>query len=326
MLQAKPPCLWKKYHRDGNIWRIVFWSKGFPLSTWNDWKEKIETALDITILKFDEGNSKREITMEYVPGSIVLPRKIMWNNELLSDQNFKLMMGESVCGPVGINLDATPHILVGGTTGSGKTRLLENIGEQCIDKGGYLLLADYKGVDYGRFEHRVRIARSNDELLDMLDYLKESLAERRERFGAAGCRNINEYNAQGNNMGRIVLMIDEASAVFDTTGRSKEDKETAAKILSAVLDLTRLGRFAGMHIIIATQRPDVNSVPGSVKANLTARICGHMPDVATSTVMLDDGSAANLPAVPGRFILRDGSSDDVIFQAYLKDDEKSDVS
>lgn len=318
---GEAPVPMQKTHKTGNIETLCFYSKGFPLSAWQEMQEKLETGLDITIVGISEGASKRETIIDYVPGNIVLPRKISWTCDYISDDNCEIRLGESVCGPVSINLAAAPHILVGGTTGSGKTRLLELIAEQFIYKGGYLLLADFKGVDYGRFDGSVRIAHNNDELLSILDYLRQTFTERQERLQHAGCRNIDEYNAQGNNMGRIMLIIDEASAVFDTTGRSKDDKDTIAKILSAVLELTRLGRFAGIHIAIGTQRPDVNSVPGSVKANLAIRICGRMPDVATSTVILDDGAAANLPAIPGRFLLRDGSGHETILQAYIIDDD-----
>jgi DNA segregation ATPase FtsK/SpoIIIE-like protein len=72
-----------------------------------------------------------------------------------------------------------------------------------------------------------------------------------------------------------------------------------------------------VHLIIATQRPDVASIPGSVKANLDGRICGHMADNTSSIVVLDNANAAKLPAIPGRFILRDGAGVEVAFQAYL---------
>ena len=118
-----------------------------------------------------------------------------------------------------------------------------------------------------------------------------------------------------------MLIVDEASLVFDTSSISdKAEKETVARILGALINLARVGRFAGIHIIVATQRPDTLSVPGALKANLDTRICARMPDVATSTVILDDGSATNLPSIKGRFLLRDGSGTDTIFQAYLLDE------
>ena len=87
-------------------------------------------------------------------------------------------------------------------------------------------------------------------------------------------------------------------------------------ITNKLLAIGRLGRALGIHLLVATQRPDVGSVPGSLKAQLDGRICGHTADAQSSIVILDDGSAANLPAIPGSFIIRNGSEPDDIVQAY----------
>lgn len=108
----------------------------------------------------------------------------------------------------------------------------------------------------------------------------------------------------------------ETSMILDTTGRDKEGKAAISVITNKLLAIGRLGRALGIHLLVATQRPDVGSVPGSLKAQLDGRICGHTADAQSSIVILDDGSAANLPAIPGRFIIRNGSETDDIVQAY----------
>lgn len=104
--------------------------------------------------------------------------------------------------------------------------------------------------------------------------------------------------------------------IIYTTGRDKEGKAAISVITNKLLAIGRLGRALGIHLLVATQRPDVGSVPGSLKAQLDGRICGHTADAQSSIVILDDGSAANLPAIPGRFIIRNGSETDDIVQAY----------
>lgn len=104
--------------------------------------------------------------------------------------------------------------------------------------------------------------------------------------------------------------------LHDTTGRDKDGKAVVASITNKLLAIGRLGRALGIHLLVATQRPDVGSVPGSLKAQLDGRICGHTADAQSSIVILDDGSAAKLPAIPGRFIIRNGSGSDEIIQAY----------
>ena len=114
----------------------------------------------------------------------------------------------------------------------------------------------------------------------------------------------------------IARILDETSMILDTTGRDKEGKAAISVITNKLLAIGRLGRALGIHLLVATQRPDVGSVPGSLKAQLDGRICGHTADAQSSIVILDDGSAANLPAIPGRFIIRNGSGTDDIVQAY----------
>ncbi len=153
---GEAPLLIAKRHVGGNIHSMVFTGRGFPTSVWDAAKEKIEAALNITILTINEGNSKREIIVEYVPGNIVLPRKIVWDWKYLSNKDCEIRLGESVCGPVSINLAVAPHALIGGTTGCGKTRLMESIAEQFVEKGGEVYLVDYKGVDYYNMALRVQ--------------------------------------------------------------------------------------------------------------------------------------------------------------------------
>lgn len=109
---------------------------------------------------------------------------------------------------------------------------------------------------------------------------------------------------------------EETYHILDTTGRDKDGKAVVASITNKLLAIGRLGRALGIHLLVATQRPDVGSVPGSLKAQLDGRICGHTADAQSSIVILDDGSAAKLPAIPGRFIIRNGSGSDEIIQAY----------
>ena len=105
--------------------------------------------------------------------------------------------------------------------------------------------------------------------------------------------------------------------VLDSTGRGKQEKEAIATVTERLLRISRLGRAMGIHLVLSTQRCDVSSIPGSVKANLPGRLAGYAADLQSSMVLLDDGSAAKLPAIPGRFILRDACGEDRIFQAYF---------
>ena len=129
------------------------------------------------------------------------------------------------------------------------------------------------------------------------------------------------YMAKGYATRRYQLTINnpqehETSMILDTTGRDKDGKAVVASITNKLLAIGRLGRALGIHLLVATQRPDVGSVPGSLKAQLDGRICGHTADAQSSIVIMDAVSAAKLPDIPGRFILSNGSGSDEIIQAY----------
>jgi len=113
----------------------------------------------------------------------------------------------------------------------------------------------------------------------MLDGVVHELNHRRTEFSIAGCANLEEYvQTTGEELHRIVVILDETSMILDTTGRDKDGKAVVASITNKLLAIGRLGRALGIHLLVATQRPDVGSVPGSLKAQLDGRICGHTAD------------------------------------------------
>lgn len=246
-------------------------------------------------------------------------RLIPWADTYMDDSDTKIVLGINAAGiPVCIDLGQLPHWLLAAATGMGKTQLVLLILHQLTQKGYDIYLADYKGVDFGSEYRKPGHYADNDaDLEQMLDSVVHELNRRRTEFSIAGCANLEEYvRTTGDDLHRIVVILDETSMILDTTGRDKEGKAAISVITNKLLAIGRLGRALGIHLLVATQRPDVGSVPGSLKAQLDGRICGHTADAQSSIVILDDGSAANLPAIPGRFIIRNGSGTDDIVQAY----------
>ena len=159
-----------------------------------------------------------------------------------------------------------------------------------------------------------------DTLLEKLELLTSEMERRRQLFLNAGVANITEYNSSGMiPLQRYILLIDEASIILDPTGRSKADKDKIAAILNGLNTIGRLARAYGIHLIVCTQRADVNSIPGSLKAQLDGRMSAHAADDQSSIVIMGDGVAAELPPIPGRFVMRDISGSYTVFQAFLID-------
>lgn len=105
--------------------------------------------------------------------------------------------------------------------------------------------------------------------------------------------------------------------MLDRTGRSKGDKELLAQIESRLATIARLGRAFGIHLILATQRPDATIIPGQIKNNLDFRVCGRADNVLSQIILDNTSAAEQIPKdARGRFITGDGT----VFQGYLFDE------
>lgn len=313
------PTLLRK-RRDKNNRHVVVWefqNQSIPLTAWEDKRAAIEAALDVSIVKMTYGKGKSRVLVYAVPAQVSLPEVLPWQDEYLSPESFVLVLGESLLGPVTVNLANIPHILLGGSTGSGKSVLLKLLLMQALRKGAEVCIADFKGgVDYPKeWRQRCRMCFTEDDLLYTLDQLAAVLEYRKKRLSDTGCKDLDAYNeATGENLPRLVFACDEVAELLDKTGRSKEDRERLGKIENRLATLARLGRAFGIHLILATQRPDANIIPGQIRNNMDFRVCGRAESVL-SQIILDNSSAAEqIPKdARGRFITGDGT----VFQGYL---------
>jgi len=157
-----------------------------------------------------------------------------------------------------------------------------------------------------------------ESTLALLTELVDELQRRKVLLAASGQPNIDRYNeATGEDLPRYIFACDEIAEVLDKTGLTKEQKEIVGKIESKLSMIARQGRAFGIHLILATQRPDANILSGQIKNNVNCRICGRA-DTILSQIILDSTAAAEqIPKdARGRFLLHDGT----LFQAYWFDD------
>lgn len=310
--------------QDTDTPRLTIWEFdpcGIPLNEWEDKRARVETALNITITKMAWGEGRKIIRVYAVPAESDFPALLRWTDEYLSLDNFVLVLGESLTGSVTVNLAHIPHILLGGSTGSGKSVLLKLLLMQSLRKGAEVYIADFKGgVDFPKVWHtKCRMCFTEDDLLYTLNQLVAVLESRKRQLAEIGCPNLDAYNeATGESLPRLIFACDEVAEVLDRTGRSKEDKERLGQIENKLSTIARLGRAFGLHLIFSTQRPDAAILPGQIKNNLDFRVCGRADNVL-SQIILDNTSAADqIPKdTRGRFITGDGT----VFQAYWFEDD-----
>ena len=313
----------KRKRKDKMNPRISIWeftSQGIPLKVWKDKKEAIETALDITIVKMKNGSGKSRVLIHAVPAVSDLPDMTKWQDKFLSQQSFILNLGDSFIGPVTVDLARVPHILLGGATGSGKSVLLKLLLMQAYKKGANVCIADFKGgVDFPPVWHKeCRMCFEEQSTLELLTELTEELERRKQLLKASGLPNIDHYNAAtGENLQRYIFACDELAQMLDKTGLTKDQKETVNKIEGLLSTIARQGRAFGIHLILATQRPDSAILNGQIKNNINCRICGRADNVLSMIIIDKTDAADQIPEdAQGRFLLQDGT----MFQAYWFDD------
>ena len=318
-----PALIAKRQDRDNP--RLTIWEFdpcGIPLGEWEDKRARIETALDITIAKMTWAEGRKLIRVYAVPAKSDFPSLLSWKDKYLSPESFVLVLGESLTGKVTVNLANIPHILLGGSTGSGKSVLLKLLLMQSIRKGAEVYIADFKGgVDFPKVWHqKCRMCFTEKDLLYTLGQLVAVLEYRKGRLAETGCKDLDTYNeVTGESLPRIVFACDEVAEMLDKTGRSKESKEVLAQIENKLATLSRLGRAFGIHLILATQRPDANILPGQIKNNLDFRVCGRADNILSQIILDNTNAADQIPKdARGRFITGDGT----VFQAYMLDEKQ----
>ena len=311
--------------RDKDNPRVTVWefrNNSIPLQEWEKRQAAIETALGITIVKLTYAKGKSRVLVYAVPAGDDLPEKLEWKDSCLSPDSFVLTLGKSYTGPVTVNLTHIPHILLGGSTGSGKSVLLKLLLMQSLRKGAEVYIADFKGgVDFPQVWHeKCRMCFTEEDLLYTLDQLAAVLEYRKKVFKELSCPNIDAYNATtANDLPRLIFACDEVAEVLDRTGADSERKKLLSQIESRLSTIARQGRAFGIHLILATQRPDATIIPGQIRNNMDFRVCGRA-DSVLSQIILDNTSAADqIPKdARGRFITADGT----VFQGYLFNEEQ----
>jgi S-DNA-T family DNA segregation ATPase FtsK/SpoIIIE len=223
------------------------------------------------------------------------PANVTFNNIAygFDDKNIPLIIGPSHGGSSIIcDLIEMPHLLIGGTTGSGKSVLLHSMLCGIIEskKNIKLALIDPKRVEFPYYKDIKQlmypVATNCEQALNIMYDLIEEMNERFEILQNSHTNLISEYNSiSSKQMPYIVLVIDEFSDLAQTAKKEFQEK---------ICRLAAMSRAAGIHIIMATQRPSVNVVTGLIKANFPARISFMVPSLIDSRVILDTNGAQKL--------------------------------
>ena len=309
-----PPEVLEKRNNKRNF-ELYLMNCGKSLSEWQDSRAEIETALGVVVSKIWLERGDRNLILTCVPSKMAF-KEAGDEIGIIRGEGLKLSLGYKAEGAEIIDLNRTAHVLIGGATGSGKTVLLRTILVMLIHRGCDVIVCDFKGgIDFPeKIWDKAKLITNYDNLITSLEQVIYELEDRKRAFLLYGVKNIEEYNGRSDTekISHIAVATDEVAEMLDRTGR-KDDKALIDKITEMLSTIARLGRAYGIHLILATQRPDANVIPGQIKNNMTYRACGHA-DKVLSQIVIDSTDAAEIPSdCPGRFITDTGEE----FQARM---------
>lgn len=209
-----------------------------------------------------------------------------------------------------IDLTAAPHILAGGATGSGKSVFMHNLIISTFYGGKVnLLLIDVKRVEFSMYEgipHLVTsICYDAATAYRALKNLNCEMTRRYELLKNNKCRNIQEYRDRGGRLNYIAVFVDELA---DLVLQNK-------RIETELIKIAQLGRAAGIHLILATQRPDATILSGLIRANVPTRVCFAVQKATDSRIILDQTGGEKLRGRGDGIIIPMGSKNPIHFQA-----------
>jgi len=253
--------------------------------------------------------SSESARIAMIPGSntigIELPnssRENVYLSEIISNLNFSkkdiklpVALGKSISGvPITGDLNSMPHLLIAGTTGSGKsvcinTIILSILYKHTPDKCKFILI-DPKMLELSTYEgipHLLcPVITEPKKAASVLGWVVKEMENRYRLMTRVGVKNIDGYNLKHKlSMPYIIVIVDEMSDLMMVAGKQIE---------SYIQKLSQMARAAGIHIIMATQRPSVDVITGTIKANFPTRISFQVSSKIDSRTILGEQGAEQL--------------------------------
>ena len=211
-----------------------------------------------------------------------------------------IALGKSIDGNCVVgNISKMPHLLIAGTTGSGKSVCMNSIIISLLYKAGpedvKLIMVDPKMVELGIYNGiphlLIPVVTDPKKAAGSLQWAVTEMLRRYKMMSDLGVRDLESYNSivmaeeDGKKLPQVVIIIDELADLMMVAAKEVED---------SICRIAQMGRAAGMHLIIATQRPSANVITGLMKANIPSRIAFSVASAMESRIILDTMGAEKL--------------------------------
>ena len=280
---------------------------------------------------------KRTVGIEFATDhpKTVSFREIIDSNDMKNHMENKLLvpLGKTIMGDIGTcRIDKMPHLLIAGTTGSGKSVCVNGIICSILMRARpdevKLAMVDPKVVElsvYNGIPHLLcPVVNDPKEASVLLQKMVKEMENRYHTFSDSGTKNIESYNNYVENYNKkntekkdkmpyVVIIIDELSDLMMVAAKDVED---------SILRITQKARAAGMHLVVATQRPSTEVITGLIKANIPSRIAFAVGSGIDSRTILDSTGAEKLLGKGDMLYLPIGTNTPIRIQgSFINDNE-----
>jgi S-DNA-T family DNA segregation ATPase FtsK/SpoIIIE len=280
-------------------------------------------AQSVRIVAPIPGKARVGVEVPNTQSSFVYLKEVVASSEFQNaDSKLILALGKDIAGhPVVTDLGDMPHLLIAGTTGSGKTVCVNSLIISMLLRATpielKLLMIDPKMVELATFNglpHLIcPVVTDAKTAAVALNWVVSEMEGRYQLLAKVGARNIELYNERQERLPYIVVIIDELADLMVVAREQIEN---------AITRLAQLSRAVGIHLILATQRPSVDVVTGVIKANFPARISFKVASKVDSRTVLDMNGADKLLGKGDMLFLRPGESKLIRAQGTLVSDKE----
>jgi S-DNA-T family DNA segregation ATPase FtsK/SpoIIIE len=280
-------------------------------------------AQSVRIIAPIPGKGRVGVEVPNMQSSFVYLKEVLASKEFQEAKSIlTLALGKDISGQsVVADLDDMPHLLIAGTTGSGKTVCVNSLISSLLFRVSpndlKFLMVDPKMVELMPFNGLPHllcpVVTDAKKAHVALNWVVNEMEERYQLLAKVGARNIEAYNAKQEKIPYIIVVIDEFADLMSVA---------SDQIENAVTRLAQLSRAVGIHLMLATQRPSVDVITGVIKANLPARISFKVASKVDSRTVLDMNGADKLLGKGDMLFMRPGESKLIRIQCTLVSDKE----
>lgn len=308
---GKMPQFIELFDIDQETQKLILSKLSFSYQDFVNQKLRLESGLRCYIDDIKENRTKG--TIEFILSKNSLPSSVNSNFEV-SVKPFQFFVGETRSKEIVGSLNETPHLLIAGQTGGGKSTFLRNLITSFYlnSKNMKFTLIDLKGgLEFQIFEglKNIAVIPSVESAILGLNEIQKELHKRMSYLKSKKIKDIVEIEKDTKEYKffnhRHLVVVDEIAEMFLGSFNSDNKKLIEARRILSLI--ARQGRAVGIHLVVATQRPDSKSLDPQIKANLVGVLCFPMQNDSSSITVLGNGRATDLPLIPGRAIWKNGA-------------------